>query len=250
MLKLENVVFSFGGLYAVNDVSLELEAGRIWGLIGPNGAGKTTLFNLVSGVYRPDRGAVLFEGGRIDGLAPFQINRLGISRTYQNIHLFSSMSVLDNVLTGMQSRICYDLLGAIFRTPTQRWQEREARRRAMELLRFVGLDDRAGEKATSLPYGEQRRLEIARALAAEPRLLLLDEPAAGMNTNEKADLAGLIRRIRDQGYTILLIEHDMRLVMDITDHIFALNYGRLIAKGMPQEIRNNPEVIAAYLGGT
>lgn len=250
MLKIENVTLRFGGLVAVNDVSMELGTGMIWGLIGPNGAGKTTLFNIISGVYRPDSGNITLEATRIDGLQPFQINRLGISRTYQNINLFHSMSVLDNVLTGMQSRLRYDLAGAIFRTPSQRREEREARDRAMELLQFVNLDGRAGEMADSLPYGEQRRLEIVRALAGKPRLLLLDEPAAGMNTHEKADLAELIKKIRDFGYTILLIEHDMKLVMSITDHIFALNYGKLIAKGMPQEIQSNPDVIAAYLGGS
>lgn len=249
LLNVDNITLSFGGLKAVNEVSMTVEEGKITGLIGPNGAGKTTFFNLISGVYKPDTGSITFDGKRIDGKKPFQINEAGISRTYQVINLFKKMSVLENVMVGMHSRLDSNFWSSVLRSPAQRKEEAEVRDRAYEWLKFVGLEDRALEEAGSLSYGGQRLLEIVRGLASNPKLILLDEPAAGMNSKEKRDLDELLQRILQKDVAILIIEHDMKLVMGVTDHIYVLNYGRKLADGTPSEIQNNPDVITAYLGG-
>ena len=249
MLTIDKATIKFGGLTAVNEVSFEVKDGSIFGLIGPNGAGKTTLFNLISGVHSLTSGDILFQDRSIKGLQPYQINSRGIARTYQNINLFYTLSVLDNVKIGRHSRIQSGLVSNILRTPAQKREEQEIIGTSMELLRFVGLEDTCGDMSKNLSYGDQRRLEIARALAGDPKLLLLDEPAAGMNSKEKMDLTDLIHRINDRGITILLVEHDMKLVMNITHEITVINFGKKIAQGTPKEIQENPEVIAAYLGG-
>ena len=248
MLAVRDLTLSFGGLVAVNQVSLDVKAGRISGLIGPNGAGKTTFFNLIGGVYKPESGSITFGGERIDGRRGFQINHAGIARTYQVINLFRQMTVVENVLVGMHSRLEAGYFASMFRTARQRREEREALDRAYSLLEFVNLQDRARDPAGSLPYGEQRLLEIVRGLAGDPRLLLLDEPAAGMNPRENRDLDLLLKKILDRGVSILMIEHDMKLVMGVCDYIYVLNYGRKLAEGSPSEVQANPEVIAAYLG--
>lgn len=249
LLKAENVTLSFEGLTAVNNVSLEVMADKITALIGPNGAGKTTFFNLISGIYKPDKGTITFDHQRIDGKKGYQINEAGISRTYQVINLFRKMSVIDNVMVGMHSRLHSDYFSDLFRTAKERKEEREAYDRAYKLLNFVGLKNRATDAAGSLPYGEQRLLEIVRGLASSPKLLLLDEPAAGMNSQEKRDLDILLRKIMERNVAILMIEHDMDLIMDVADDIFVLNHGQLLAEGTPSEIQHDPEVITAYLGG-
>ncbi len=249
LLKTENVTIRFGGLTAVNRVSLEIQPGRITGLIGPNGAGKTTFFNCISGVYKLDDGTVVFDGQRIDGRRGFQINEAGIARTYQVINLFRRMSVLDNVMVGMHSRLRQGFFASLVRTPFQRREEREALAGAYELLEFVGLEAKAANPAGSLSYGEQRLLEIVRGLASRPKLILLDEPAAGMNTKEKGELDVLLKRILGRGVTILMIEHDMKLMMGVADYIFVLNNGQLLAHGDPPSVQANPDVIRAYLGG-
>ena len=248
MLKVEHMTQKFGGLIANNDVSLTVEKGTISGLIGPNGAGKTTFFNVISGVYKPSAGNITFEGQRIDGKKPFQIHDIGIARTYQVINLFKKMDVVENVMVGMHSNMKQGFFSSMLRTKAQRAEEALVRERAYELLDFVNLKDKANDMAGALSYGEQRRLEIVRGLASEPKLLLLDEPAAGMNTNEKQDLDELLRNIQARKVTILIIEHDMKLMMGVADYIFVLNYGKKLAEGIPLEIQNNPEVIAAYLG--
>ncbi|MFC4003051.1 ABC transporter ATP-binding protein [Prauserella oleivorans] len=248
LLEIDDLTVRFGGLTALDSVSFAIRRGEILGLIGPNGAGKTTCFNAMTGVYRPTSGRVLLEGKPLGKLAKHNITRRGIARTFQNIRLFAEMTALENVVVGTDARHRTSVLGAILRSPRHHREEKAAVEKAMALLEFVGIADRAADKAKNLPYGYQRRLEIARALATEPKLLCLDEPAAGFNPAEKEQLNGLIRKIRDDGYTVLLIEHDMKLVMGVTDRIVVLEFGRKIAEGVPSEIRENPAVIAAYLG--
>jgi len=249
ILKAANICHSFGGLMALKDVDFAIKSGEIVGLIGPNGAGKTTLFNLFTGHYAPTRGEIFFNNQRISGLKPYQITPLGIARTFQNIRLFGQMSVLDNVLTGQHCRTRTGLFGAIIRTQSSKKEESRAHKTAQEMLHFVNLGDKKNEYASNLSYGERRRLEIARALATDPTLLLLDEPAAGMNPQETADLIELIRQIRvKMDKTILLIEHDMKVVMGISERVAVLNYGRKIAEGTPGEVQKNEAVIKAYLG--
>jgi branched-chain amino acid transport system ATP-binding protein len=239
----------FGGLVAVNELDLSVRQGEIFGLIGPNGAGKTTIFNLLTGVYAPTSGELYFQGQRIDGLKPYEISRRGISRTFQNIRLFPSMSVLQNVMTACHRHAKQNLLDAVLRTPRFERDEKQHREFAMELLEIFDLARVCDEGGTSLPYGGQRRLEIVRALATRPKVLLLDEPAAGMNPSEQEDLMNLIKQIRDRfGLTILLVEHNMKVVMGVCERIQVVDYGKSIALGVPEEIKNNPKVIEAYLG--
>ncbi len=248
LLELDDVTIRFGGVVALDAVSFAIREGEILGLIGPNGAGKTTCFNVMTGVYQPGSGRVAFDGRPLTRLRRFQITRLGIARTFQNIRLFKAMTALENVMVGADANSRVGALNALFRTRLHRQTELEAERLAHELLEFVGVAERADELADNLSYGDQRRVEIARAMATRPKLICLDEPAAGFNPAEKERLTELIRKVRDRGYTVLLIEHDMRLVMGVTDRIVVLEFGRKIAEGTPDEIRENPAVVAAYLG--
>ncbi|PDW02217.1 ABC transporter ATP-binding protein [Candidatus Viridilinea mediisalina] len=249
LLEANNITKTFGGLTAVNDVTLTIDEGRIVSVIGPNGAGKTTFFNILTGIYKPDKGTITFGDKPIAGLKSNDIAALGMRRTFQNIRLFNNMTVLENVLVGMHTHLRVPFWHIIFKLPTVQREERKARERAREHLNYVGLDDKREELAKNLPYGDQRRLEIARALAGEPRLILLDEPTAGMNPNETAAATTLIRRLRDDlQLTVVLIEHDMRLVMAISERITVLDYGTKIAEGDAHTIRTNPRVIEAYLG--
>ncbi len=249
LLQTTNVVKRFGGLIAVNKISFSLEQGRIASIIGPNGAGKTTFFNSLTGIYQPEEGQINFNGRSLIGLRPDQVSERGISRTFQNIRLFGAMTVLENIMVGMHTQLKQSAIDALFRTKKFNDEEKDAEKRAERLMEYVGLKNVGNQLARNLPYGGQRRIEIARAIAANPTLLLLDEPTAGMNPNETEDAIKLFRRIRDdKGITILLIEHDMRVVMGISEHISVMDYGEKIAEGTPQEIRNNQRVIEAYLG--
>ena len=249
MLEVKNIGISFGGLKAVDNFSLELQENELSGLIGPNGAGKTTIFNLLTGVYRPDNGSIRLDGKELTGKSIIEINQAGIARTFQNIRLFSNLSVLDNVKAGLHNHHSYSTFEGIFRLPRYRAQEKEMNRRAEELLSVFHLEQMAEVKAKNLPYGSQRKLEIACALATEPKLLLLDEPAAGMNPNETAELMETIQLVRKRFHmTILLIEHDMKLVSGICERLTVLNFGKLLKQGDTQEVLHDPEVVKAYLG--
>ena len=249
ILDVRELGIDFGGLTAVDGFNLMIGRNEITGLIGPNGAGKTTVFNLLTNVYQPTRGSILIDGMPTAGKKTYQVNRMGVARTFQNIRLFKDLSVIDNVKVGLHESMKYNLAASVFRLPNYWKEEKQTTERAMELLDLFHMTSLANTTAGSLPYGAQRRLEIIRALATNPKLLLLDEPAAGMNPSETAELTDTIRRIRDEfNIAVLLIEHDMSLVMGICEGIAVLNFGRIIAKGTPEEIRNNPQVIEAYLG--
>lgn len=249
LLEVKNLGISFGGLRAVNEFHLEIEKGCLYGLIGPNGAGKTTVFNLLTGVYKPNEGVILLDGENIVGKKTIEINKAGVARTFQNIRLFKDLTVLDNVKVGLHNHYKYSTLEGIFRLPKYYKVEKEMDQKALELLAVFGLDGEAGVLASNLPYGKQRKLEIARALATEPKLLLLDEPAAGMNPNETKELMETIRFVRDEfNMTILLIEHDMKLVSGICEELTVLNFGQVLAEGKTSDVLNDPEVIKAYLG--
>lgn len=249
LLSVKNLGIQFGGLRAVDEFNLEIEKGELYGLIGPNGAGKTTVFNMLTGVYKPTAGEIILDGKNITGKKQIEINKLGVARTFQNIRLFSQMSVLDNVKAGLHNQYKYGTFSGIFRMPTYFKTEKKMNERAMELLKVFDLQDEADFLASNLPYGKQRKLEIARALATNPKLLLLDEPAAGMNPNETAELMDTIKFVRKEfDMTILLIEHDMRLVSGICEKLTVLNFGKVLAQGNTSEVLSNPEVITAYLG--
>ena len=249
ILKIDNIKKNFSGILAVDGVSLEIKEGEIVSIIGPNGAGKTTVFNILTGVYTTDEGTIVFNGEEIHNKSPIHIVKAGISRTFQNIRLFSDLRVIENVLIGSHLNTKYGIFSSIFRTKKFKNEEDRETIRAIELLKSIGLDYRRDEYAANLPYGEQRKLEIARSLATGAKLILLDEPAAGMNPKESAELMEFIRKIRIMGYTVLMIEHDMSVVMNISDRIYVIDHGKPVANGLPEEIAKNKNVIKAYLGG-
>ena len=249
LLEVRDLGISFGGLRAVDEVNIQIEKGALVGLIGPNGAGKTTVFNMLTGVYRPTDGAIRLDGENVVGKKPYEINKMGIARTFQNIRLFGRLSVLDNVMLGFHNDVTYSLPTSLSHLGSYRKKEKQMQAKAMEILKVFDLDGQCDYKAANLPYGKQRKLEIARALATEPKLLLLDEPAAGMNPNETAELMQTIEVVRKRfDVTVLLIEHDMKLVSGICEYLYVLNFGRLLAEGTPSAVLSDPEVITAYLG--
>lgn len=249
ILSVENITMQFGGVVAVNNLSLHIPEGQIVALIGPNGAGKTTAFNMLTGVYRPTDGGIRLDGQNLIGKKPHEICKMGVARTFQNIRLFPQQSVLDNVMTGLNNQVQYSLAESLLHVGSYHKKEKEMIERSMEILRVFGLEDSAQTLASNLPYGKQRKLEIARALATKPELLLLDEPAAGMNPNETGELMDTIRLVRKEyQVTILLIEHDMKLVQGICEYLYVLNFGRLLAEGTPDKVLNDPAVVKAYLG--